>query len=129
MAREIRLLSVVGAARRRFHCRVMGPRFPGRSIDTTLSLGETRRGSVRREFVPRAASAGAADGRAPGDRSKIIDVLSLKLFDPEDSFDQEFEYVDLSEHASGDYFYVRVTQIDGELAWSSPWWVGERSKR
>lgn len=101
----------------------LGPRFPGRSIDTNLSLGDTQRGSVRREFVPRATQAAAANKKAPGS-PRIVDTLSLKLFDPEDSFDQEFEYVDLSEHTPGDYFYIRVTQIDGELAWSSPWWVG-----
>jgi hypothetical protein len=107
----------------------VGPRFPGRSIDAALSLGDTRRGSVRREFIPRAVQA-AADENAPGNSPRIVDALSLKVFDPKDSFDQEFEYVDLSEHAPGDYFYIRVTQIDGELAWSSPWWVGgERRQR
>ncbi len=75
---------------------------------------------MRREFVAPGAS-------GPGKR--IVDAVSLKLFDPEDSYDQEFEYVDLSEHTPGDYFYIRATQIDGELAWSSPWWVGGRRRQ
>ena len=102
----------------------LGPKFPGRSIDTALSLGETRRGSIRREFVPKAARGRAAGGSPQSSSPEIVDALSLKLFDPKDSFDQEFDYVDLSEHTPGDYYYIRVRQIDGELVWSSPWWVG-----
>lgn len=29
----------------------------------------------------------------------------------------------------GDWYYVRVEQIDGHLAWSSPWWVGGEPPR
>jgi hypothetical protein len=52
------------------------------------------------------------------------DAISLQIFDPAGSLDQRFEYTDLGERAAGDYYYLRVTQIDGEQAWSSPWWVG-----
>ncbi len=98
-------------------------------MGAALSLGDTQRGGVRREFVPPAAQAAAANKNALGDYPRIVDTLSLKLFDPTDSFDQEFEYVDLSEHTPGDYFYIRVTQIDGEMAWSSPWWVGGKRRQ
>jgi hypothetical protein len=30
---------------------------------------------------------------------------------------------DASEAKTGDYYYVRVTQEDGEMAWSSPVWL------
>ena len=29
----------------------------------------------------------------------------------------------------GDYYYLRVNQLDGARAWSSPWWVGGRAAR
>jgi hypothetical protein len=40
--------------------------------------------------------------------------------------EQEFQYVDLDSPAPGDYYYVRVTQLDGAQAWSSPFWVGSK---
>jgi len=76
--------------------------------------------------------ADAIDGRVvhelsvtdPKNEQTGRDAISLQVFDPADSLDQVFEYVDLGERAEGDYYYLRVTQIDGEQAWSSPWWVG-----
>jgi hypothetical protein len=38
--------------------------------------------------------------------------------------DREFEYTDLDGVSPGDYYYVRVTQLDGSQAFSSPFWVG-----
>ena len=40
--------------------------------------------------------------------------------------DQEIEFTDLDGVAPGDYYYVRVTQLDGGQAWTSPWWVGDK---
>ena len=34
-----------------------------------------------------------------------------------------FEYVDNQAAAGESYYYIRVIQSDGELAWSSPIWV------
>lgn len=34
-----------------------------------------------------------------------------------------FTYVDKAAHPGFKYYYVRVEQADGELAWSSPIWV------
>ena len=55
-----------------------------------------------------------------------VDSIALQVIDPEGALDRDFEYTDLGERASGDYYYVRVTQLDGGRAWSSPFWVGER---
>jgi len=42
------------------------------------------------------------------------------------SAEAEFEYLD-NEAESGDHwYYVRVEQADGELAWSSPIWISQR---
>ena len=30
--------------------------------------------------------------------------------------------------STGDYYYLRVNQLDGSRAWSSPWWVGGRGR-
>jgi hypothetical protein len=39
------------------------------------------------------------------------------------SKDADFEYVDMSPAAGTNWYYVRVAQIDRNLAWSSPVWV------
>ena len=36
------------------------------------------------------------------------------------------EFEDLDGRAAGDYYYVRVQQLDGGLAFTSPFWVGRR---
>jgi hypothetical protein len=54
------------------------------------------------------------------------DYLSLQVVDPAGPVDREFEYTDLDSPARGDYYYVRVRQIDGARAWSSPFRVGSR---
>jgi predicted DNA-binding ArsR family transcriptional regulator len=84
------------------------------ALDRVFRLGDARDGVIRIEQT-------LTDERIP---ATFIDAVSIQIFDPESSLDQEFEYVDLAEPGDGDYYYLRVTQIDGELAWSSPWWVG-----
>jgi len=37
-----------------------------------------------------------------------------------------FEYVDLAAQPGENYYYVRVQQADGQLAWSSPIWVRKK---
>ncbi|MEZ5392869.1 MAG: DUF3604 domain-containing protein [Bryobacterales bacterium] len=54
------------------------------------------------------------------------DALSVQLVPDDAPLDQQFEYVDKDEHAPGDYYYVRVRQVDGAMAWSSPIWAGEK---
>jgi hypothetical protein len=55
-----------------------------------------------------------------------LDRIAIQVVDPEASLDREFGYVDFALPVPGDYYYLRVTQLDGGRAWSSPWWVGER---
>ena len=42
--------------------------------------------------------------------------------------DVEFSFTDRGGDP-GDWYYVRVEQLDGHLAWSSPWWVGGEPPR
>jgi hypothetical protein len=83
-------------------------------LDHVFRLGDARAGSTRVEQV-------LTDDRIS---AGFTDVVSIQLFDPAAGLDQGFSYTDLSDPGQGDYYYLRVTQIDGELAWSSPWWVG-----
>ncbi len=37
-----------------------------------------------------------------------------------------FTFVDNEAESGESYYYVRVIQVDGEIAWSSPIWVNKR---
>ncbi len=52
------------------------------------------------------------------------DTVALRWIDPKGALDQPISYTDTESPADGDYYYLRVTQLDGRMAWSSPWWVG-----
>ena len=57
------------------------------------------------------------------------DRLTLQVVEPDAPLDRVFDYLDMGPAAPGDYYYVRVTQLDGGQAWSSPFWVGEKGGR
>jgi hypothetical protein len=56
------------------------------------------------------------------------DRVAIQVIDPNAPLDQSFEYTDLTAVAPGDYYYVRVTQLDGNQAFSSPFWVGDSGR-
>src|SRR5207248_1361016 len=39
-------------------------------------------------------------------------------------YESEFEVADTGASGAADWYYVRVTQTNGQMAWSSPIWVG-----
>ncbi len=53
------------------------------------------------------------------------DRVRIQLVDPEASMDRELQFTDMEDPESGDYYYVRLTQLDGGQAWSSPFWIGD----
>jgi hypothetical protein len=53
------------------------------------------------------------------------DRVVVQLVPDDAPLDQDFEYVDLDDPEPGDYYYLRVRQSDGGMAWSSPIWVGD----
>jgi hypothetical protein len=59
---------------------------------------------------------------------RFVDTVSLEVIDPDGALDMDFEYTDLEDPRPGDYYYVRVTQLDGGRAWSSPFWVGQKDE-
>jgi hypothetical protein len=42
--------------------------------------------------------------------------------------EQVFQYTDIDSPSPVDYYYFRVTQLDGARAWSSPFWVGGKKR-
>ncbi len=60
---------------------------------------------------------------------RFTDTITTRLIDPDRQWDQEFEYVDSESPQRGDYYYVRVNQLNGHAAWSSPIWVGGYSAK
>ena len=60
---------------------------------------------------------------------RYTDVLSLTAINPAAPMDQEFRFEDSTEPHQGDYYYLRIRQLDGGLAWSSPFWVGGETPR
>ena len=43
--------------------------------------------------------------------------------------DITLEWIDTDPGPGGDWYYLRVRQIDGATAWSSPWWIGTEPPR
>lgn len=62
------------------------------------------------------------------DENRLYSVMA-KLIDQPVEQDRAFEFVDGSSPMIGDYYYLRVRQSDGGMAWSSPWWIGEPIRR
>ena len=53
-----------------------------------------------------------------------IDTVDAQIVPGDAALDQEFSFTDRSNLQPGDYYYLRVRQVDGSTAWSSPFWVG-----
>ncbi len=60
---------------------------------------------------------------------QFTDSVTLRCIRSDPLLDYEFEYTDSEETKPGDYYFVRVRQMDGGTAWSSPIWVGGFSTR
>jgi len=76
--------------------------------NVTFRLGDAASGQLKREFKV----------------DRYTDTLSVRFVDPGVADDREFTLTDDQMMRPGDYYYVRVKQLDGSLAWSSPIWVG-----
>jgi len=60
---------------------------------------------------------------------RSTDRITLSIVDPDAPKVRDFEFVDTENPKYGDRYYVRVRQLDGALAWSSPFWVGGEPRR
>ena len=72
-----------------------------------------------------------ADGRQRDVRrvEQFTDTVQLRRIRYDGELVYDLEFTDTKLPRQGDYYYVRVRQLNGEIAWSSPWWVGGFSKR
>jgi hypothetical protein len=57
-----------------------------------------------------------------------VDRVTVQRVDVAAPLDRELDWIDLDPGTPGDYYYLRVQQLDGGRAWSSPWWVGGRGR-
>jgi hypothetical protein len=57
------------------------------------------------------------------------DRVEIELIDPDGPLDLDFELADVEDPQQGDYYFVRLVQLDGAQAWSSPIWVGGEARR
>ncbi len=55
-----------------------------------------------------------------------IDRVRSRIVSVDGPVDVDLEYRDTTPPRLGDWYFLRVGQIDGAMAWSSPWWVGGR---
>ena len=72
-----------------------------------------------------------ADGRMEHELPVDVhtDRILLQTVNPDAPLDREFEWSDLGKVEPGDYVYLRVTQLDGGRAWSSPFFIGAPLQR
>lgn len=90
--------------------------------DPSLYRQATRLPEQKLELELSQLVGGRATLRLPVDRFE--DRLIVRRLAREAPLDREFEFVDDDATGQGDKYYVRVTQLDGGMAWSSPIWVG-----
>ena len=76
----------------------------------------------RASFALRDLESGTVSRVFPDDPFR--DTVSLRRIRENASLEHEFEFVDSAEPLPGNNYYVRVTQLDDGVAWSSPIWVG-----
>jgi hypothetical protein len=96
--------------------------FRARSGNTTYIMGDSFEANVAPQLSVRAIGTGAI---------KQIDVVKNRKFiytTRPGVKEASFEYTDQDFGAGENYFYVRVMQEDGQLAWSSPIWVKAEAK-
>ncbi len=83
------------------------------SADVTFKIGDAEDGRLAEAFQV----------------GRYRDELSLRFVNPDAPLDQSFSFTDTEDPQPGDYYYVRVMQLDGAQAWSSAFWVGGESPR
>jgi hypothetical protein len=95
--------------------------------ETGMASGPVRRPAMVPGADFRLRLSGLVDGRVEHElvMEQFVDRVTLESVDPDGELDMDFEFTDLEDPQPGDYYYLRVTQLDGGRAWSSPFWVGE----
>ena len=120
--RDSFLLSLAGA---RSATRLRLELEPGREAGIAGRLVRQPRGDLPpAELSLRMLDLARGPSEHPIEVGPFTDRITFELVDVEGRMDQDLEWTDTGATAPGDYYYVRVTQLDGARAWSSPFWVG-----
>ncbi len=98
-------------------------------MEETLELngsggyGRTRQRLPANRQVFRLGDLGGAVDRREYQVLEHTDSVSAQLIADGGGLDQDFEYTDRDRPREGDSYYLRVRQLDGAMAWSSPFWI------
>ncbi len=136
-----------------FNCRTRGD-FDGLLIKLAQSPADTQVKVTISDLTGSAGGTGASGyaSRQPGPPNRIpLHEVNFKLSDVSQkrgeykvgnnafvyarkarangAWDVSFSYRPTKAPAQDDYYYLRVVQIDGEVAWVSPVWVGEQTSK
>jgi hypothetical protein len=90
-------------------------------------LEDERRGQKVRALAPilfKLSEAGGEKAVWRDDKAKSEPVMRLRRVRNELPLEAQLTLSDADRYLPGDSYYVRVRQIDGHQAWSSPIWVG-----
>jgi len=55
---------------------------------------------------------------------QFFDTVTIRRMRDDAPLEYDLDFVDTHDPRRGDHYYVRVRQVDGGVAWSSPNWVG-----
>lgn len=86
-----------------------------------IPLAELRRNGVYRAQGP--APGGVTDSYVEKMGLELAFTLEAELIAPDAPLDVEYRYEHREELKPGDFYYLRVEQIDSVKAWSSPVWA------
>ena len=104
----------------RIHFKIKATREQGKSPRPVIKAAMLPAADVTFSFVDEKLNRIVRDFKV----GRSTDRITLTIVDPEAPMVQDFEFTDTENLQHGDWYYVRVRQLDGALAWSSPWWVG-----
>jgi hypothetical protein len=73
---------------------------------------------------PRIVAAGPSDSQVLVPGTPYTDTVTIRRIKTDIPMETNFTFSEEDNIGVGDYYYVRVRQLDGAMAWSSPVWIG-----
>jgi len=95
---------------------------PGAGISVSATLGPEPELPLSESFDLQSLRSGPLQRLITFDRYRV--TVTARLINRPLEPDREFSFIDDTGAAEGTYYYLRVRQTDGGLAYSSPWWIG-----
>lgn len=101
---------------------------PGRETGTPLQVATPADYPAMKVQLPVSSiKGGVYTERTPG--AVFDDRISLRTVNTQLEMDRSIDWSDSGPAAEDDNYFVRVTQTDGAMAWTSPVWVGGFSRQ